>query len=325
MRGMAMGKLAGTVASCGGVGLLGVGSQKMFSAQQIEVEYRIALEEQKDGKGVLGFGFLESFMEDKDEVFDVCMTFCPEVAWLSGFTLSQSDTSKWMERIRALSPKTKLIVQTFTVDGAVTAASTGADAVVIQGCDAGGHGHQDLNVSLIALLPQTRLALNKAGFSRCPLIAAGGIANGNQMAAALILGADAVVMGTSFVVTQESLAPDPFKQRILDATLDATSNTFVSHVWDHLSHLGHFFGGFPGRALRNSEAVKKFAEKDAEEITPNDKEWYAKSGYDTRAVWCSTSSGLISSPQTTASDLIQQTIDDAISAITAPTHFQIIS
>jgi nitronate monooxygenase len=109
-----------------------------------------------------------------------------------------------------------------TVKEATLLASSGVDAIVAQGAEAGGHRgsfaaeHGFGAVGLIALVPQVVDAVN------IPVIASGGIMDGRGIAAALALGAAAVQMGTAFLVTRESGAPDCYKKRILASSDEAT-------------------------------------------------------------------------------------------------------
>jgi nitronate monooxygenase len=109
-----------------------------------------------------------------------------------------------------------------TVHEAVLLASAGIDAVVAQGAEAGGHRGSFAatrgagTVGLMALVPQIVDAV------RLPVIASGGIMDGRGIAAALALGATAVQMGTAFLVTRESGAPDCYKKRILTSTDEST-------------------------------------------------------------------------------------------------------
>ncbi|MDR1347861.1 MAG: nitronate monooxygenase [Prevotellaceae bacterium] len=80
----------------------------------------------------------------------------------------------------------------------------GADAVVAEGFEAGGHNGRE-ETATFALIPQVRSAIS------LPLIAAGGIATGNAMLAAMALGADGVQIGTRFAMSSESSASDEFK------------------------------------------------------------------------------------------------------------------
>ncbi len=102
-----------------------------------------------------------------------------------------------------------------TPDQAYKCQLAGCDAVVAEGFEAGGHNGID-EITTMALIPQVVDATN------IPVIAAGGIANGRQIAAALALGASAVQIGTRFVCTQESSAHDNFKQQIIQSHFSDT-------------------------------------------------------------------------------------------------------
>lgn len=326
MCGMAMGKLAGSVAAAGGVGLIGAGTSLMHTPEKIRSEWSVAQREiaaVSNKKGALGFGFLEGFMPENDGMFEACLQLNPDVIFLGGFVTDSEMHPKLIQAVRdRCSSTTKIIVQTFTVKEAVTAAKLGADAVVLQGSDAGGHGRQgDTGASVVSLIPQARKALQAAGMPNCVLIAAGGIATGRQMAASLLLGADGVHCGSAFVVTQESVAQNTFKQRILDTT-DGTSGTVVSSVWDKLHKMGHPFveGKFVGRALADSEALRRDFDSG---ITDADKDWYANADYSTRAVWTSTSSGLLNGPPISAGELVERMTEEAVAALKVPGHFEI--
>ena len=88
------------------------------------------------------------------------------------------------------------------------AAEAGVDAIVAEGFEAGGHNGREETTTL-TLIPQVRQAV------ALPLIAAGGVATGEAMAAMFALGAEAVQVGTRFALTEESSASDSFKQRCL--------------------------------------------------------------------------------------------------------------
>ena len=84
----------------------------------------------------------------------------------------------------------------------------GADAVVAEGCESGGHIGE---TTTMALVPQVADAV------QIPVIAAGGIADGRGMAAAFMLGAEGVQMGTRFVVAKESIVHPNYKERVIKA------------------------------------------------------------------------------------------------------------
>lgn len=113
----------------------------------------------------------------------------------------------------------------------------GADAVVAEGCEAGGHIGEN---TTMVLVPQIVDAVN------IPVIAAGGIADGRGMAAAFMLGAKGMQLGTRFVTTKESIVHENYKQAILKA------KDIDSHVTGRTT-------GHPVRALRN-QMTKKYLE-----------------------------------------------------------------
>ena len=119
----------------------------------------------------------------------------------------------------------------------------GADAVVAEGCEAGGHIGE---LTTMVLVPQVADAVN------IPVIAAGGIADGRGIAAAFMLGAKAVQMGTHFVATTECWAHQNYKDMILKAKDIDTKVTGRST-------------GHPVRALRN-QMTKEYLKKEAEGV-----------------------------------------------------------
>ena len=106
----------------------------------------------------------------------------------------------------------------------------GADAVVAEGCESGGHIGETTTMNLV---PQVADAVS------VPVIAAGGIADGRQMAAAFMLGAEAVQVGTRFVASTEALVHENYKNRVVKAGDTDTVVTGRSH-------------NHPIRSLRNS-------------------------------------------------------------------------
>lgn len=97
-----------------------------------------------------------------------------------------------------------------SVKFALKAQEAGVDAVVAEGFEAGGHNGRE-ETTTFTLIPMVREKLD------IPLIAAGGIANGNGMLAAMVLGADGVQVGSKFVASEESSAHRAFKDRVVDA------------------------------------------------------------------------------------------------------------
>ena len=118
---------------------------------------------------------------------------------------------------------------------------TGADAVVAEGTESGGHIGEATTMTLV---PQVVDAVN------IPVIAAGGIADGRGLAASLMLGAKAVQMGTRFVVADESIVSEAYKDRIIAAKDIDSAVTGRSH-------------GHPVRSLRNA-MTREYSKLEAE-------------------------------------------------------------
>ena len=97
-----------------------------------------------------------------------------------------------------------------SVKFALKAQEAGVDAIVAEGFEAGGHNGRE-ETTTFTLIPMVKEKLN------IPLIAAGGIANGRGMLAAMVLGADGVQVGSRFVASEESSAHKAFKDKVVDA------------------------------------------------------------------------------------------------------------
>jgi nitronate monooxygenase len=134
----------------------------------------------------------------------------------------------------------QVLYQAQTVELARRAARAGADAIVAQGTEAGGHTG---SISTFSLVPTVVDAVHPV-----PVIAAGGIADGRGVAAAFMLGAEGVWMGTRFVAAAEALADAKAKQRIVDAQAD---DTVLDHVFDIVQGLA-WPEEFAGRTIRNA-------------------------------------------------------------------------
>ncbi|TVY19550.1 Nitronate monooxygenase [Lachnellula arida] len=171
----------------------------------------------------------------------------PAAAWLFA-PKETKDFAAWSSGIRdATAGKTKIWIQIGTVASALEAARTcRPDVLVIQGSESGGHGVEKAG-SIISLLPECADALSKAGFGDIPLVAAGGIADGRGVAAATMLGAAGVCMGTRFLCSPEAAISDGYRGAVLKAKDGDTSR---SKLWDRLTGTD-WPEGFDGRAVLN--------------------------------------------------------------------------
>lgn len=134
------------------------------------------------------------------------------------------------------SPGTRIGVQVGSVQGARAAIAAGADFIIVQGIEAGGHVQS--STPLAKLLPET-IAI--AGTT--PVIATGGLSTAADIARVLKSGAQGAMMGTRFLASDESLAHPAYKQALVDATADDTTYTNCFEIgWPYAM----------SRVLRNS-------------------------------------------------------------------------
>jgi nitronate monooxygenase len=153
-------------------------------------------------------------------------------------SLAWGDPSPWVERVH---DGGALVLATIgSADEARRAEAAGVDVVVAQGWEAGGHVWG--SVATMVLVPAVCDAVS------IPVVAAGGIADGRGLAAALALGADGAWVGTRFLLAEEAPVHPTFRELLL-----AAAETDTVHV-DDLFHLG--WEDAPHRALRNSTVVR---------------------------------------------------------------------
>lgn len=136
------------------------------------------------------------------------------------------------------------------VEHAVKAAGAGVDGIVVVGTEAGGHPP----ANEVSTLVTVRRVLQEVD---CPVIAGGGVADGYGIAALLALGADAVQLGTRFLMTEEASVHAAYKQSVLDAEIDGTDL------------IGR--GGLPVRGIRNDFAAR-VAEAERSRLADRDPE-----------------------------------------------------
>ena len=130
----------------------------------------------------------------------------------------------------------KVVPQVGSTDEAKAAADAGADAVMVQGVEAGGHVRG--TAALSVLLPEVVDAV-----SPLPVVAAGGVADGRGVVAALTLGAQAVSMGTRFLCSEEAGLARAYKERVVRARAEDTVHTLLFDIgWPDAAH----------RVLRNA-------------------------------------------------------------------------
>jgi len=224
MGGVAGGQLAAAVSNAGGLGLVGGGYGDLA---WLRTELSGA---KKESRRPWGVGLITWSIEPN--AFDLALSYQP-----AAFMLSFGDPRPYAPAIR--SAGCKLICQVQDVEQARVALEAGADIIVAEGNEAGGHSGARATFALVPAVVDAVAPI--------PVVAAGGIGDGRGLAASLMLGADGALMGTRFYASTEALGQHGAKQRIVDASGDDTARTRVFDIvrkydWPR---------GFPGRALHN--------------------------------------------------------------------------
>ena len=218
-------ELAAAVANAGGLGMLG---GAMVPAEGLRMMIRATRDLTA---GPFGVDLIGEFMDDAH--IDVLIEEHVPLAVFFWSTPSPAQVA------RLKSGGVGFWMQVGSVDEAKAGAMLGAEALIVQGSEAGGHNRSKAPLELL-------FAAVRKALPDLPLIAAGGIADGASMAAALSRGADAVWCGTRFLAACEADAHDGYKARLVQAEGDCTRLTTI---------FGPEWPGQPVRALVN-EAVR---------------------------------------------------------------------
>ncbi|MBO4882375.1 MAG: enoyl-[acyl-carrier-protein] reductase FabK [Lachnospiraceae bacterium] len=208
-------RLASAVSEAGGLGLIAAMNS---NGEQLREQIK---EARKLTDKVFGVNLMlmSPYIEEAVDVV------CEEK--ISVVTTGAGNPAKYMEKLKAAGVKVISVVASVALARMVE--EMGASAVIAEGCESGGHVGE---TTTMALVPQVVDAVN------IPVIAAGGIADGRGMAAAFMLGASAVQMGTRFLTARECNVHENYKEKVLSAK---DRDTIVTG-----RTLGH-----PVRALKN--------------------------------------------------------------------------
>ncbi len=200
------GRLAAAVSRAGGLGIVGGGYAGTLGG---EPDLRQELRHVHGQK--FGVGFITWALARAPHMLEVALDHSPYCVFLSF-----GDPRLFAEQVR--SSGAKLICQVQCLRHVDEALEAGAVAIVAQGAEAGGHGAVR---STLPFVPEVADYLAKYSPTTL-LIAAGGIADGRGLAAALMLGADGVLVGTRFWASEEALTPKVATDRAMKATGDDT-------------------------------------------------------------------------------------------------------
>lgn len=232
MASAAGGGLAAAVSAAGGLGLIG-GAYP--NREWIDQEFSAA------GNIPVGCGFItwnlsKALIEDPD-ILTAVLEHKPRAMFLSF-----GDPSVFAQQI--IQSGTQFICQVQTLDHAKSAVACGADIIVAQGAEAGGHGRSRATMTLV---PEIADYLAKHA-PEVVLCAAGGIADGRGLAAALMLGAEGAVIGSRFWASNEALVHPKMHAAAKAANGDQTIRSTVMDVARKLD----WPAGYTARVLQNA-------------------------------------------------------------------------
>ena len=222
-------RLVAAVGEAGGFGILGGGYGDKAWLQQETAKLNKC-------PAPFGIGFITWSMAKQPELLDIALAAKPRA-----IMLSFGDPLPFAPRIKAAGAL--LICQVQTEDMAQQALEAGADILIAQGTEAGGHGASRTTIDIVP-------AVVDLAAGRLPVAAAGGVADGRGLAAMMMLGAAGVLLGTRFYASIECDGDEEAKKRICAAS---SGNTVRNVIFD-VSRKLFWPAPFTGRALVNDHA-----------------------------------------------------------------------
>lgn len=239
-------RLTAAVSAAGGLGILGGGyGDEQWLVRELDLL--------ANSRTRFGVGFITWSMAKQPKLLDLALERKP-----AAVMLSFGDPAPFVERIKRANALVICQVQSLAL--AKEAAAAGADILVAQGTEAGGHGAAR---GLVTLVPEVIDAIG----TRIPVVASGGIADGRGLAAALMLGAAGILMGTRFYATPEAAGAEGAKDRIRNASGDDTLRSIVFDI----SRRNVWPAPFTGRCLRN-EHLERWYGREVELMRHQDEE-----------------------------------------------------
>jgi nitronate monooxygenase len=222
-------RLVAAVSGAGGFGILGGGyGDKAWLEQETAKLRKLA--------SPFGVGFITWSLARQPELLDIALEVRPRA-----IMLSFGDPAPFAARIKAAGAR--LICQVQSEDMARQALDAGADILVAQGAEAGGHGASRTTIDIVP-------AIVDLAAGRVPVVAAGGIGDGRGLAAMMMLGAAGVLLGTRFYASLEADGSEEAKKRICAAS---SGDTVRGIIFD-LSRNNVWPAPFTGRCLVNDHA-----------------------------------------------------------------------
>lgn len=289
------GLLAVAVSRAGGLGLIGGGyGDPTWLDEQFAISRGLPV----------GVGFITWSLRQSPGLLEQVLRHRPVAVMLSF-----GDVGPYVAAIRAAGAR--LILQCQNMEHVREAADVRADAVVAQGAEAGGHGALRGGM---AFVPEAADFL-QAQAPETMLLAAGGIADGRGLAAALMLGADGVLIGTRFWASQEALVSPRHHEAILKTDGDGTLRTRVADVARQLP----WPAAFTARIRRNAFTDRWHGregelEQNVLEVGPRFRKAFADGDPEHAAVWFGEAAGLIHSIEPAAT-LVESIAAEAVTCL----------
>lgn len=240
MRVMSGPHLALAISKAGGLGFIGPGLKPEDTATDL-AKVRELLKSgttntqpskfQSDERLPVGVGF-QLWNGSLESAAQTVQQYQPVASWLFAPRNGQKELDEWTVRLREASPGIHIWIQIGTVQESIeiVKSDTRPDVIVVQGDEAGGHGRAKDGIGLITLFPEIADQVRSTGIS---LVAAGGIADGRGVAAALALGASGVAMGTRFLASSEARISKGYQDEVVRAT-DGAKSTTRTMLYNHL-------------------------------------------------------------------------------------------
>ena len=235
-------RLTLAVSDAGGFGILGGG---YGNSDWLKRELALLMEARKARPLPFGVGFITWSLAKQPLLLDQTLAARPAAVWLSF-----GDPAPFVDKIKAAGAL--VICQVQTVPMARDAVAKGADIIVAQGTEAGGHG---VSCGSMTLVPAVVDAIGH----KVPVAMSGGVGDGRGLAAALMLGAQGVVLGTRLYASEEAAGHPNAKARIVAASGEQTLRSIVFDV----SRENLWPAPYTGRCLINDH-VRKWAGREME-------------------------------------------------------------
>lgn len=268
------GALAAAVGAAGGLGLIGGG---YGDSTWLDEQFDVAADQR------IGVGFITWSLRKSPSLLSDVLKRRP-----AAVMLSFGDPRPFVSEIRKAGAL--VICQCQNIDHVWDAMDVGAEVVVAQGAEAGGHGALRGTLSFVPEAADL-LAVQSPDTM---LLAAGGIADGRGLAAAIMLGADGVLVGTRLWASSEALVHQRHHQAIVDANGDETIRTTVVDIARQIP----WPRGFTARVRRNAFTQRWHGregelEQNAGVEGPRYREAFAAGDPDNTGVWFGEAAGLI--------------------------------